>query len=76
MDTCTATWNGPFIGQLVTGGQIVTLHPGDQAEVTAADLDSGHWTAVEQTALPPAPAPTFSPPAADPPAERLTEGTD
>lgn len=61
--TSNATWNGPFIGELVTGGQIVTVHPGDQAQVTEQDLQSGHWTPVGQPApttpayIPPAPTP-------------------
>lgn len=66
-------YRGPFIGQRPDKGLV---HPGDEMEVTDADLQSGHWEAKDAPQTP-AQTPSFatggivSPPTAtaDPAAE-------
>lgn len=48
-DLIAATWQGPFPGERVDGS---TLAPGDVAQVTEADLASGHWARVGRKPAP------------------------
>lgn len=42
-------YRGPFIGQRPDKGLV---HPGDEMEVTDADLQSGHWDAKDTPQIP------------------------
>ncbi len=59
-----AIWTGPQgLGQLPDGTR---LNPGDEADITAEDLASSHWTALDSE---PEPEPTAAPEIPAAPAE-------
>lgn len=47
METVTATWVGPFDGELPDG----PVKRGETREIKTADLASGHWQPVERPQL-------------------------
>ena len=46
-DTITARWVGPYDAEIAQG---ILVKPGDEVEVTEADLASAHWQAVSRPA--------------------------